>query len=192
VEPPLPAPRRPRQRFGRRLREGTRPALALALAGLLAACAADDDPALRGSKSASATGARLAQIGGGGGHGLVTFRPYDGGLVMVADVGGLTGGSYRIVIHATPVCTSPNGFSAGPPLLLPQSGAPVVVEMTIHHQGTATITTRIPGLALSGPAGIEGRSVVLHANRSGSLEASPGVPNDRVACGVIGPLTSRF
>lgn len=169
-----------------------RPALALALTGLLAACASDDDPASRGSKSASATGARLTQIGGGGGRGLVTFQPYDGGLVMVTDVGGLTGGSYRIVIHATPVCTSPNGFSAGPPLLLPQSGAPVVVEMTIHHQGTATITTRIPGLALSGPAGIEGRSVVLHASRSGSLEASPGVPNDRVACGVIGPLHSRF
>ncbi len=167
-----------------------RPALAMALAGLIAACASSDDLALRGTKSASAIGARLAQIGGGGGHGLVTFRPYDGGLVMVADLGGFTGGSYRIVVHATPVCTSPNGFSAGPPLLLPQTGAPVVVEMTIHHQGTATITTRIPGLALSGPAGVEGRSIVLHASRTGSLEASPGVPNDRVACGAVGPVPS--
>jgi len=169
-----------------------RPALALALAGLIAACASGDDPALRGAKSASAIGARLGQIGGGGGHGLIGFRPYDGGLVMVADLGGFSAGSYRIVIHATPVCTSPNGFSAGPPLLLPQTGAPVVVEMTIHHQGTANMTTRVPGLALSGPAGIEGRSVVLHASRSGTLEASPGVPNDRVACGVIGPVPSLF
>jgi Cu/Zn superoxide dismutase len=167
-----------------------RPALALALTGLIAACASGDDPALRGSKSASAIGARLGQIGGGGGHGLIGFRPYDGGLVMVADLGGFSAGSYRIVIHATPVCTSPNGFSAGPPLLLPQTGAPVVVEMTIHHQGTANISTRIPGLALSGPAGVEGRSVVLHASRSGSLEASPGIPNDRVACGVVGPVPS--
>jgi Cu/Zn superoxide dismutase len=169
-----------------------RPALAIALAGAIAACASGDDRDARGSKSASAIGARLAQIGGGGGHGLVTFRPYDGGLVMVADVGGFTGGSYRIVIHATPVCTSPNGFSAGPPFLLPETGAPAIVAMTIHHQGTASIATRVPGLALSGPAGIEGRSIVLHASRSGSLEASPGVPNDRVACGVIGPISSFF
>jgi Cu/Zn superoxide dismutase len=167
-------------------------ALALALAGSIGACASGDDPGARGSKSASATGARLWQIGGGGGHGLVTFRPYDGGLVMVADIGGFTAGSYRIVVHATPVCTSPNGYSAGPPFLLPDAGAPVVVALTIHQQGTATMTTRIPGLALSGPAGIEGRSVVLHASRSGTLEASPGGPNDRVACGVIGPIPTIF
>ena len=169
-----------------------RAAFALALTGLIAACASGDDLALRGTKSVSATGARLGPIGGGSGHGLITFQPYDGGLVLVADVGGFNAGSYRIVIHATPVCTSPNGFSAGPPLLLPETGAPVIVAMTIHHQGTATITTRVPGPALSGPAGIEGRSVVLHASRSGSLEASPGIPNDRVACGVVGPVPSLF
>jgi Cu/Zn superoxide dismutase len=167
-------------------------ALAMALTGLIAACASGDDPALRGAKSASAIGARLGPIGGAGGHGLIGFRPYDGGLVMVADLGGFTGGSYRIVIHATPVCTSPNGFSAGPPLLLPETRAPIIVAMTIHDQGTATVTMRVAGLALSGPAGIEGRSVVLHAGRSGSLEALPGVPNDRVACGVIGPIPSLF
>ena len=111
---------------------------------------------------------------------------------MVAEVGGFSTGSYRIAIHATPVCTSPNGFSAGPPLLLPEAGAPVVIAMNINHQGTASMATRIPGLALSGPAGIEGRSVVLHAGRSGSLEAAPGIPNDRVACGVIGAISSFF
>ena len=52
--------------------------------------------------------------------------------------------------------------------------------------------TRVPGLALSGPAGVEGRSVVLHARWYGPLEASPGVPNDRVACGVIGVIPSFF
>ena len=69
-----------------------RPALAVALAGALAACASGDDPGQRGAKSASAIGARLAPIAGGVGHGLVTFRPYDGGLVMVADVGGFDAG----------------------------------------------------------------------------------------------------
>ena len=98
---------------------------------------------------------------------------------MVADVGGFTAGSYRIVIHATPVCTSPNGFSAGPPFLLPETGAPVIVAMTIHHQGTASIATRVPGLALSGPAGIEGKSVVVHA---GAVPArSRRAPGCRIA-----------
>jgi Cu/Zn superoxide dismutase len=169
-----------------------RAALAVMLAGALAACASGDDPGQRGASAASAIGARLGPLAGGVGRGLVTFKPYDGGLVMVADIGGLASGSYRIVIHATPVCTSPNGFSAGPPFLLPQTGAPVIVAATIYHQGTANIVTRVPGLALSGPAGIEGRSVVLHASRSGSLEAAPGVPNDRVACGAIGAIPTLF
>jgi Cu/Zn superoxide dismutase len=111
---------------------------------------------------------------------------------MVVEVGGFDRGQYRIVIHDTPVCTSPNGFSAGPPFVLPGTGAPVVVAMTIDTQGTASVVTRVPGLALTGPAGVEGRSVVLHARQSGSLEASPGVPNDRVACGVIGVIPTFF
>ncbi len=39
------------------------------------------------------------------------------------------------------------------------------------------MTTRIPGLALSGPAGIEGRSVVLHAGAVRVARgARPGFP----------------
>ena len=170
---------------------GTRHALAVALAVALAACASGDDPGQRGATT-SGIGARLAPIAGGVGHGLITFKPYDGGLVMVADVGGFSSGPYRIVIHTTPVCTSPNGFSAGPPFLLPQTGTPVIVATTIYHQGTANVVTRVPGLALTGSAGIEGKSVVLHAGRTGSLEASPGVPNDRVACGAIVPIPTLF
>jgi Cu-Zn family superoxide dismutase len=162
--------------------------LAMVLAVAIAACASADDQGARGSRSASATGARLGPIAGAVGRGLVAFRPYDGGLTMNAEIGGFSPGPYRIVIHANPVCTSPNGFSAGPPLALPETGAPVIVAVNVLHQGTASLITRVPGLALSGPAGIEGRSVVLHAGLSGPLDASPGVANDRVACGVIGAL----
>ena len=137
-------------------------------------------------------GARLQPIGGSIGHGLATFRPYDGGLTFVADVGGFSGGPYRFVIHTNPVCTSPNGFSAGPPFVPPGTGAPVVVPAVIYHQGTATLTTRVPGIALGGPNGVEGKSLVLHASESGPLDAQPGVPNDRVACGVIGPVPTLF
>ena len=151
----------------------------------LAACASSDEP---GRKPSVAIGARMRPIAGGVGHGLISFRPYDGGLVLVADVGGFSAGPYRIAIHTTPVCTSPNGFSAGPPFVPAGATEPVVVPIRMWEQGTATLTTRIPGLALSGPAGIEGHSVVLHASQFGPLDAVPGVVNDRVACGVIGPI----
>jgi Cu/Zn superoxide dismutase len=175
-----------------KLRAGVRRALMLTLSGALAACASGDDRGRGDAKASSAIGARMGPLAGGVGRGLITFRPYDGGLVMVADVGGFAPGRYRIVIHTPPVCSSPNGFSAGPPFVLPSTGAPVVVDATINHEGTATMVTRIRGLALSGPAGIEGKSVVLHASQSGSLDASPGVPNDRVACGVIDVIPTLF
>ena len=156
---------------------------------VLAGCASDESA----KQKPVNIGARLQPIGGASGHGLVTFKPYDGGLTVVADVGGFSGGPYRLVIHTTPVCTSPNGFSAGPPFLLPGSGAPVAVPLTISSdQGTATLTVRAPGIALTGPNGIEGKSLVLHASESGPLDAQPGVPNNRVACGAIGPIPTLF
>jgi Cu/Zn superoxide dismutase len=154
----------------------------------LAACASDDSA----KRKALNIGARLQPLQGGVGHGLVAFKPYDGGLVVVADVGGFSAGSYRIVIHTTPVCTSPNGFSAGPPFVPAGATAPVAVPIRMWEQGTATLSERIPALTLSGPAGIEGKSIVLHASASGPLDAVPGVPNDRVACGVIGPIPTLF
>jgi hypothetical protein len=33
---------------------------------------------------------------------------------------------------------------------------------------------------------------VLHASQFGSLDAAPGVVNDRVACGVIGVIPTLF
>jgi Cu/Zn superoxide dismutase len=171
------------------LRNVVRPLRAAALVLVLAACASDDP----GQKSKSAAiGARLQPIAGGVGHGLITFRPYDGGLVLVADVGGFSAGMYRIVVHTTPVCTSPNGFSAGPPFVPAGATAPVAVPIRMWEQGTATLSERVPGLTLAGPAGIEGKSIVLHASQFGSLDATPGVVNDRVACGVIGIVPTLF
>ena len=164
-------------------------AFAAGFALVLTGCASSDEP---GRKSSVAIGARMKPIAGGVGHGLITFRPYDGGLVLVADVGGFSAGAYRIVIHTTPVCTSPNGFSAGPPFVPAGATEPVIVPIRMWEQGTATLTTRVPGLALSGSAGIEGHSIVLHASQVGPLDAIPGVANDRVACGVIGPVPTLF
>ena len=53
-------------------------------------------------------------------------------------------------------------------------------------------TVRIPGLVLDGPAGISGKSLVVHQGLYGSLDAQPGVPNNRVACGVIQTIKPLF
>ena len=76
------------------------------------------------------------------------------------------------MIHTTPVCTSPNGFSAGPPFVLPGAAAPVVVAAIIYQQGTATLSTRVPGLTLSGPTGSRaGRSCCTPASRIARRDA---------------------
>ena len=54
---------------------------------------------------------------------------------------------------------------------------------TDNEYGNAT--ARLPGIRIDGPDGIRGKSVVVHRGATGSLDAQPGVPNNRVACGVI-------
>ncbi len=98
-------------------------------------------------------------------------------------------GSYKVVIHANGLCNSPNGFSAGPPWA-PEGMKPPLPNRVVMAttDGNAELTVRIDGLALEGPQSIEGKAVVVHDASARSLEAQPGVPNGRVACGVIGPL----
>ena len=112
---------------------------------------------------------------------------------MVANFGGMGAGRHRVAIHVNANCTSPNGFSAGAPMLLAGSSTPVVVAVSVSgSEGTVSTVARIPGLALDGPNGLEGKSVVVHEGMAGSLDASPGVPNGRLACGVLVPATAVF
>ena len=57
--------------------------------------------------------------------------------------------------------------------------------MAISDNLYGNMTGRLPGIKIDGPDGIRGKSVVVHRGHSSSLDAQPGVPNDRVACGVI-------
>jgi Cu-Zn family superoxide dismutase len=164
-------------------------ALAAALASGLASCQTADDKGTRGG--GMAVGARLVPIGGSAVRGLITFRQVEGGVAVVADFLGGYSGRLRIVIHANGNCSSPNGFSAGPPLVFPGTAEPAAVTITAVD-GYAVVSTRMPGLTLEGPGGIGGKAVVVHAGEAGSLEAQPGVPNNRVACGVIDALQPLF
>ena len=134
----------------------------------------------------SAYGANLIAKNGSAAGGTVRLVPRDDGLGISVYATGLPPGRFRVVIHANGNCSSPNAFSAGAPWA-PQRGAPVVLTITAQSDGGAFLSTRIRGYKLEGADGLMGKAVVLH-EASGSLDAQPGVPNGRIACGVIGPM----
>ena len=164
----------------------TRAAFAFAVACFLISCATEE------KAPPPAFGAQITPTGGSAIKGRVAFAQVDSGVVMLVNLGGGGQGSWRIVIHATGICTSPNGFSAGPPVMLPGTTTPAMASVIVNSdKSIGQISTRLPGLALNGPQGIVGKSVVVHLAQ-GSLEAEPGVPNNRVACGVIEPMAPMF
>lgn len=131
--------------------------------------------------------AKLRGIGGSAATGAATVRAYDGGVILTMSFAGVPPGEYRVAIHENGNCTSSNGFSAGPPWAPP--GVAVVVRTVAKSDDSGTLSARLPGYRFDGPDGVFGRAVVVHAGSFGSLEARPGVPNNRVACGVIGTPT---
>jgi len=132
---------------------------------------------------------------GSAAKGAVSFAQFPNNVALNLTISDLPTGRYRVVIHANGLCNSPNGFSAGPPWSppgvtppLPEQIQPFVVSGDIPTQ----VSVRIRGVTLDGPNSLLGRSVVVHSGSQGSLEAVPNVRNDRVACGVIGPVGSLF
>jgi Cu-Zn family superoxide dismutase len=131
--------------------------------------------------------ARFRPINGSGVVGAAILGAYDGGVRLQVNFNGQGPGEYRVMIHANGNCSSPNGFSAGAPWAPP--GVSLREEgFPIHkNDDSASFVVRLPGYRIDGPDGVTGRSVVLHAGAIGSLTAVPGVPNNRIGCGVVGP-----
>ena len=167
----------------RRHTQGVTIALAVALTGVLAACASDEQA--KKPPPDPGVGARLRPTSGSTINGLVTFQPYDGGVTVAVSVAPGTPGVARVVVHTTGLCTSPNGFSAGPPWIPPGATEPPTIRVVTTDNEYGNATTRLPGIKIDGPDGIRGKSVVVHRGATGSLDAQPDVPNNRVACGVI-------
>jgi Cu/Zn superoxide dismutase len=156
---------------------------------LLAACESTKDPAAPKAAKAEVTvaEARFQPIGGSSLTGAAILHPYDGGVQMKVNFNGRGPGQYRVMIHATGNCSSPNGFSAGPPWAPP--GVPLAEEgyPVLKNDDSASVVVRLAGYKFTGPDGVVGRSVVVHDGGRGTIVAEPGVPNDRIGCGVIGP-----
>ncbi len=188
-------------RGGARSRKGTparapaRLALVVLLALAAAGCQTFQDAGEVMFPAGDSMEAMLKPVGDSAVSGSVVLAPIKGGVAMKVYLTGMPFQSYRIVIHATGNCTSPNGFSAGPPYRLPGAAEHVmaaVVPVFPIRDGAVTLVLRVPGIHLEGPDGIAGRSVVIHSPGEGSLDAKPDVPNNRVACGVIDKARPPF
>jgi superoxide dismutase, Cu-Zn family len=138
--------------------------------------------------------APLQPIGGSAAKGAARFAPTSSGVAMTVSVGNLVPGQlYRVVIHANGNCSSPNGFSAGPPWIPAGKTERTMRDMATGqaiNDGSMSLVVRISDIHVNGPDSLFGKSVIVHQGTQGSLEAKPGVPNDGVACGVIGPVDS--
>lgn len=172
------------------------PACVLLLVLAFAGCASRETPRDTAGGAPPAAGAEpfagaeaaLRPIGGSAIRGNVSVIPRNDSVTFALSMSGAAPGSYRVAIHANGNCSSPNGFSAGPPLVLAEIGRPIVADFDVSFEVNVALTRRLGGIALKNPADLNGRSVVVHFGRSGTLDAVPDVPNDRAACGVLGPL----
>jgi Cu-Zn family superoxide dismutase len=161
----------------------------LAAAAIAGCGTTDTSPGGRGG----GVQAVLQAPGGTGNPVNVRFVDRDDGVTMTVFATNLPLGTYRVLIHVNGNCSSPNFFSAGPAWAPAGSTTPanaLTPEFTTNSDGDLTLTMRIPGAHATGPDGLLGKSVVLHAGPV--TEAAPGVRNERMLCGVIGPLLSFF
>jgi Cu-Zn family superoxide dismutase len=128
--------------------------------------------------------------------GTVTFTQTDKGVLVIADIQGLSKGKHGIHIHEFGDCSSTDGSSAGGHYN-PEGkthGGPM--DMSRHmgdmgnlvadESGKAHLEYTDAVIKLYGPDSIIGRSVVVHKGEDDLKSQPAGNSGPRVACGIIG------
>jgi Cu/Zn superoxide dismutase len=131
--------------------------------------------------------ASLRAIGGSAVFGKIRVVDRGEGASVLVSMMNVPPGPYRIAFHDTPNCSSPNGFSAGP-LWAPagKDARNLIPVQRVSSEDRVEESLRVPALRAAGPNGVAGHSVVVYAGL-GVTDARPGVPNERMACGVFEP-----
>lgn len=128
--------------------------------------------------------------------GIVTFTQSDSGMVIIADLEGLTAGKHGFHVHQYGDCSSPDGSSAGGHFNpekkdhgAPHSNPRHVGDLgnleagkdgKVHYQIVDSL------ISLNGSHSIIGRALVVHAGEDDLKSQPSGNSGSRVACGVIG------
>jgi len=128
-------------------------------------------------------------------HGTVTFIRQGDGILVKAEITGLTPGQHGIHIHDKGDCSAPDAMSAGGhfnPTGMPHGGP--MTEM--HHagdfgnlvadeNGVVHFEQVFHGLSFEGTNSIIGRAIIVHAKADDLTSQPSGNSGARVACGVI-------
>jgi len=123
--------------------------------------------------------------------GTVRMRESGDLLVIFVDIAAGAPGPYRVVLHETGNCSSPNGFSAGAPWSPPgwrESALRLVPEVYANINGQAQLTARVRGVRLGDAVK---RSVLVYQGTTPEVPR-PDVRNNVVACGVFEQATTLF
>ena len=174
---------------------------ALAAALLLSACGSTKslDPRTWFAKDATPA-PKVAEVPGVEAR-LKDMRSGVSGTVYVRESGDLLvvrvvmqtdrSGTYRVVFHDNPNCSSPNAFSAGAPWSPPGASVPpgrLVPPAYAGTDGNVNLVARIRGVRIGD---LEKRSVLVFQGDD-TTPPRPDVPNNVVACGVFTRSTSLF
>ena len=128
--------------------------------------------------------------------GIVTFTNTDDGVMIVADVEGLTPGKHGFHIHQYGDCSAPDGTSTGGHFnpTNKKHGSPDAEErhvgdlgnLTADDNGKAHYERLDKVISLNGPNSIIGRGIIVHAGEDDFVTQPTGNAGARVADGVIG------
>ncbi|GAB5520807.1 MAG: superoxide dismutase family protein [Rhodothermales bacterium] len=181
--------------------------LVLFSAVLLSACGSDaeqpastassDEPTAISAAPVTRAVATLSPTEGNTAAGTVTFTAQQDGLLVEANLTGLSEGMHGFHVHAVGDCSAPDGTSAGGhfnPGEAPH-GAPDNLPSERHvgdlgnaeadADGNATYERVDAMLAFEGAASIIGKAVIVHGGTDDLTSQPSGAAGPRVACGVI-------
>ena len=194
--------------------------LALSVSFLLAGCKTAPPPSEPPTPSSSALAAPVAAdtgtsilasitsavavihpLGDSKVMGKVTFNQTADGVVVVADVMGLTPGKHGFHIHEYGDCSDPKGLSAGGHYN--PEGEMHGLPGAMHHHpgdmgnleaddsGNAHLEITLTGITIAGDKDpILGRSIIVHAKEDDGSQPV-GNAGARIGCGVIGVAKAK-
>ncbi len=128
--------------------------------------------------------------------GTVTFEQTPGGVKLIADISGLSPGRHGFHIHEFGDLSAPDFTSAGPHYMGAGEAHGAPGDAGSHRGDLGNLVADAAGKAhlewvgahmlLGGPAGILGRSIVIHEQEDDLSSQPTGNSGARIACGVIG------
>lgn len=156
----------------------------------------ESQPSIKVSAGITNAIAVLNPTAGNNVSGKITFTKVEGGIKVIAEVGGLTEGKHGFHIHQYGDCSGADGKTAGghfnPGMM--DHGAPTdsmrhtgdIGNLTADADGNAKLEWVDGHMTFEGPHSIIGRGVIIHAGEDDLTSQPTGAAGSRVACGVIG------